>query len=111
MPEFDDAIAMVLTTTSTLDEAELIGKMLVEERLAACVQISGPITSVYRWEGAIETATEFRLVAKTRVACWPKLKQRLSEVHSYDEPQVILVRIDAAAEGYAKWLLDETSSI
>ncbi len=110
MPESDHSIAMFLTTTSTMDEAESLAKMLVEERLAACVQISGPIRSVYRWEAAIETATEFRLVAKTRTDCWAKLKQRLSEVHSYSEPQAVLIKIDDASTGYANWLLDETSS-
>lgn len=109
MPDPIDSLAMVLTTSSTLQEAESIAHLLVAERLAACVQISGPVTSIYQWEGTIEKSSEYRIVAKIRLASWLKLKQRLIEVHSYDEPQVVLVKIDDSSEGYTKWLLSETS--
>jgi periplasmic divalent cation tolerance protein len=108
MPESIDTLAMILTTTPNLVEAESLAELLVIERLAACVQISGPITSVYRWNDVVETTSEFRVVAKTRLSCWPELRRRLTEMHSYDEPQIILVKIDEASEGYAKWLLHET---
>ena len=101
-------LAMVLSTTATREQAQQIAGILVEEHLAACVQISGPITSVYRWHGAVETESEYRLVAKTTLGRWPDVRDRIAESHPYDEPQILLVPIDDASPGYQQWVLDET---
>lgn len=104
----NDSLAMVLSTTATAEEAQSIARLLIDERLVACAQISGPMTSVYRWQENTEVSSEYRLVLKTTLVRWPKLRQRLAEVHSYDEPQIILVDIADATDGYRQWVFTET---
>ncbi len=103
-----DAIALVITTVESADDAESLGRSLVEQSLAACVQVDGPITSHYRWQGSIEQSTEFRLMIKTSVHAWPRLKVRLAELHPYDEPEIILCPITDASDGYRSWVIKET---
>lgn len=102
-----ETIAIVLSTTSTLDEAKSLAQLLIRERLAACVQIDGPIISTYRWQDAIETAEEFRLVIKTTISRWPALQERLATEHSYDEPQIVLINVRDSATGYQSWVADQ----
>ncbi len=95
---------IVLTTTGSQEEARKIASALVERRLAACVNILGPMESVYRWQGAVETAPEFLLVIKTTAAAFERVGEAIKGLHSYDVPECVLVTIEDGSEGYLKWL-------
>jgi periplasmic divalent cation tolerance protein len=97
----------VQTTTATRADAERIAAALVERRLAACVQISGPIRSCYRWQDAIETAEEWLCAAKTTRAAYARVEQAICELHPYDEPEIIAVPIVAGSPGYLTWLAEQ----
>lgn len=94
----------VMTTTGAEEEAERISAALVERRLAACVQVLGPIASRYRWQGEIETAEEWMCVAKTEASRYSELEAAIRELHSYDEPEIVATPIVAGSEGYLAWL-------
>jgi periplasmic divalent cation tolerance protein len=96
---------VVLVTSSTATEADHIAFRLVEERLAACVNVlESPVRSTYRWQGKVETATEYLLVMKTSRAKFAALRDRVTALHSYDTPEVIALPIQAGAEKYLAWL-------
>lgn len=90
--------------------ADRIAHALVEERLAACVNILSGVKSVYRWQGKVETAAEVALLAKTRRALFPALEKRVKELHSYDCPCVVAWGIEAAHAPFLNWIKDETES-
>jgi periplasmic divalent cation tolerance protein len=94
----------VTTTVATGAEAQRIAAALVEERLAACVQIAGPIASTYRWQGTVEQATEWYCHCKTTRARYPALEARLRELHPYETPEIIAVPIVAALPAYLAWI-------
>jgi periplasmic divalent cation tolerance protein len=97
----------VVTTTEHKDDALKIAHRLVELRLAACVQIVGPVTSVFRWKGVVEQAQEWQCWAKTLAARYADVETAIREHHPYDEPEVIAVPIAAGSDSYLKWLADE----
>ena len=99
-----DEAVVVLATAGSEDEAARIARAVVEERLAACVNVVGPIRSIYRWEGAVEDAREWLLVAKARAADVPGLDARIRALHSYDVPEVLALPIVGGAETYLAWL-------
>ena len=101
-------LIQVMTTTDSLEAANSLAATLVEDRLAACVQIVGPVTSVYRWKEKLETATEFQCVIKTRQSLWEPLRSRIESLHNYDEPEIIGKVIDYASDGYRQWVFDQT---
>lgn len=82
-----------------------MARALVEERLAACVQIDGPICSTYSWQGNIEQSTEFRLTLKTCRSKLDVLLASLNQLHPYETPEILWFEV-SASEGYANWLLD-----
>jgi periplasmic divalent cation tolerance protein len=94
----------VTTTAGSEEEAEQISAALVERRLAACVQVIGPIASRYRWQGAIEHSTEWMCVAKTSAVRYAELEAAIRELHSYDEPEIVATPIVAGSAGYLKWI-------
>jgi len=94
----------VSTTTATKEDAQKIAAALVERRLAACVQVGGPITSVYRWQGIIETSDEWLCTIKTTRAAYEQVEAAIRQLHPYDEPEIIAVPIVAGSAGYLKWL-------
>lgn len=94
----------VLTTTGSEEEAARIAEVLVERRLAACVQVIGPITSRYRWQGEIEEEREWQCLAKTTRAAYAAVEAAIREVHSYDEPEIIATPIVAGSAGYLAWI-------
>jgi len=102
-------ISVGWTTTGSREDALRLGCSLVETRLAACAQISGPITSIYPWEGRIESAEEFRLTIKFSTSCAAAVAKWLKDNHPYDTPQWISCRIDAGSEKYLKWVEDNSS--
>jgi len=94
----------VLTTIDSEEAAERISAALVERRLAACVQVVGPISSTYRWQGGIERSREWMCVAKTNAARYPDVEAAIRELHSYDEPEIVATPIVAGSPGYLAWL-------
>jgi periplasmic divalent cation tolerance protein len=94
----------VVTTTSARDDARRIARALVETRLAACVQIRGPIESTYRWKGQIEMAEEWQCVAKTRRELYARVEQAIREMHPYEVPEILAVEIAEVSRSYAEWL-------
>jgi periplasmic divalent cation tolerance protein len=94
----------VMTTTGSEEEAGQIASTLVERRLAACVQVVGPITSRYRWQGEIEEEREWQCLAKTTRAAYEAVEAAIREVHSYDEPEIIATPIVAGSPGYLAWI-------
>lgn len=103
-----DTFIQVVTTTDKREAAEQIAYALVEKRLAACVQIDGPITSVYRWQGQVEEAKEWRCLIKSRSALFGDIVGAIREIHSYAVPEIVATRIDCLDEPYRHWLEVET---
>jgi len=100
---------VVLVTTGSAEESARLGRALVEERLAGCVNVVGPIRSIYRWQGAIEDAAEYLLVVKARAADVPALERRVRALHSYEVPEVLALPVGAGAAAYLTWLADATA--
>jgi periplasmic divalent cation tolerance protein len=100
-------VLQVVTTTSSQAEAQAIAELLVKRRLAACVQVSGPITSTYHWKGAIETSQEWLCVAKTRKTHYESLAAAIVEAHSYDVPEILATEVVAGSHGYLDWVAAE----
>jgi periplasmic divalent cation tolerance protein len=98
----------VYMTASSAEEAEKIAAALVEERLAACVNILGGIRSVYRWQGEVQRDDEVALVAKTRAALFDALAARVRALHSYDVPCIVAWPIEAGNPAYLAWIGAET---
>lgn len=96
----------VLTTTGSEEEAERISAALVERRLAACVQVVGPISSRYRWQGKVEHEREWLCLAKTEASRYDEVEAAIGELHSYDEPEIVATPIVAGSAGYLGWLSD-----
>ena len=94
----------VTFTCGNEQEARKIAAALVEARLAACVQVSGPIHSTYRWQGKIEEDQEWITFAKTTEDRYAELETKILELHSYDNPEVIATPIVAGSAQYLKWL-------
>jgi periplasmic divalent cation tolerance protein len=103
------ATAVLVTTTDSAEEAERLARGLVEARLAACVQIVGPIRSAFRWEGSVSVETEWQLVAKTATARVEELTTWLTAEHSYDVPEVIAVPVVGGHAPYLRWVTEETT--
>jgi periplasmic divalent cation tolerance protein len=99
----------VLTTAGSEEESRRIAELLVERRLAACVQVVGPVVSRYRWQGEIEVAREWQCLVKTTKAAYAALEAAIREVHSYDEPEIIATPIVAGSAGYLAWVAAEVS--
>ncbi|MEQ8152169.1 MAG: divalent-cation tolerance protein CutA [Smithellaceae bacterium] len=98
----------VTTTTATKEEAQKIARYLVEQRVAACVQIAGPIISTYRWQGKVETAEEWLCLIKTQESLYPELEKAIISLHSYETPEIIAVEIIKGSRDYLSWLQNET---
>ena len=97
------SLVIVTTTLPTEEAAEILATQLVEEKLAACVQISGPIESTYLWEGAIERAEEWYCHCKAPAEGRDALMARIKELHPYEIPEIIAVRADAVGAEYLAW--------
>jgi periplasmic divalent cation tolerance protein len=104
-----DEILLILTSLPDADSAQRIARLLVEQHLAACVNILAPCTSVYRWQDNIETATEVPLLIKTSLLCYPALQAALTEAHPYELPEIIAVPIHKGLPAYLSWVGAETA--
>ena len=99
------------TTTETEAQAQEIARGLIDRRLAACVQIDGPITAVYRWEGSTTAATEYRLAIKFLATRHLEVETWLHNHHPYTTPQWIVVRSEHVSEKYLSWAQANSSSL
>jgi len=97
----------MLTTTSTREEAQSIAKLLIEEKLAACVQLL-PIESFYFWQGKTQNEAEVLLLIKTRTALFESAIARIKQVHSYTVPEIVAMPFVAGFAGYLNWIDDVT---
>jgi periplasmic divalent cation tolerance protein len=98
-----ERILTIATTFPSRDSAEACGRRLVERGLAACVQVDGPVTSIYRWRGAVELAAEWRMTCKTTPALEPACSTAILEGHDYETPQLTVAPV-TASPSYAEWV-------
>lgn len=98
----------VETTTDSRDEAGALAKSVVQARLVACAQITGPITSTYWWDDQVEQDEEWLVLMKTSADRLDALTSHINEHHSYDVPEVVAVPITGGSSGYLSWVTDET---
>jgi len=99
---------IVLTTMPVEDAAAALAHTLVEERLAACVNVIGGVTSIYRWQGEIQRDRECQLVIKTRADLVEPLRERLHALHPYDVPEFVVLPISGGTPAYLAWLQAES---
>ena len=97
---------IVMTTIDSEEKAEDLAKGIVEERLAACVQVLPRMTSFFFWEGAVQREAEHLLLIKTAEEKYAEVEAYIREHHSYDVPEVAAIRTEHVSEPYAKWLAD-----
>ena len=100
-------------TTAVAEEAAAadMADTVVAERLAACAQVLGPMRSSFRWEGEVQVAMEWLVVAKTTEARLPELTARIRALHSYDVPEIVTLAITAGDPEYLRWIRDETTPL
>jgi periplasmic divalent cation tolerance protein len=104
MLESNPGIRIVITTVGSHEEAARIGRTMVEERLAGCATTLPGVESTYHWRGAIEAGAETLLLLKTEEDQIEALHTRLLELHSYETPEFLVVKVEAASHGYHEWL-------
>ena len=102
-------LASVYATFPDMAEAERIGRVLIEERLAGCINILGPCRSIYRWQGAVEQADEVAAIFKTTAEQAQRLIERLGELHTYDVPAAVAWPIERVLSAYGDWIRAETA--
>jgi periplasmic divalent cation tolerance protein len=102
---------VVFVTCGSEEEASTIAHALVEERLAACVNIVSPIRSIYRWEGKIWDEREWLLIIKTQEIRFQELEKRVKSLHPYQVPEIISLPIQAGSSSYLDWLEENTASL
>jgi periplasmic divalent cation tolerance protein len=98
----------VLLSTCPQEAADRIARQLIEQRLAACVNVVPGVRSIYRWEGEIQDAAESLLILKTREDLVPALEKALLEIHPYDTPELLSLPVEHGAERYLDWIADVT---
>ncbi|MFZ1013720.1 MAG: divalent-cation tolerance protein CutA [Terracidiphilus sp.] len=106
MPEGSTNARIVVTTVADPAEAAQLARTLVDERLAACATLVPSVRSIYRWQGAIEEATETLLLLKTVAEQVPALQARLLALHSYQTPQFLVLPVESGSAAYLDWLAD-----
>jgi len=99
-------VVVVLTTWPSVEMARAVGRMLVEEKLAACANIVPAIESIYRWQGKVETSAEVLVLFKTTEERYAKLECRICELHSYDVPEIIRLPVSGGLPSYLSWVAE-----
>lgn len=107
MTEGRHDVSVVLITAPDADVAEQIGGALVDEHLAACVNLVPGVTSLFRWEGAVEKETEVLMIVKGTSSGFERLRRRVIELHPYDSPEVIELPVHAGDDRYLAWVREE----
>lgn len=98
----------IQTTVATKEEGQKIADALVQAKLAACVQLVGPMDSTYRWHGKVERAEEWLCLIKTRTDLYDRVEKEILAIHSYETPEIIAMPIERSSADYLTWLNDET---
>ncbi len=101
----------LFTTTEKKEDAEIISREVVEKRLAACVQIMGPITSTYWWKEKVEKTEEWLCIMKTKRDLYEDLEQAILSIHPYEVPEIVAVPIVAGSQSYLEWLEQEVKAL
>ena len=99
---------VIFVTTESEEQAVQIARTLVAERLAACVNIVGPVRSIYRWREDVKDDREYLLIIKTRALLYIKVETRVRELHTYETPEVLALNADRGSPSYIQWMLDST---
>ena len=99
-----NSIIQISTTSDDRDELNSIASNLIENRLAACCQISGPVSSLYTWQGKTESTAEWVCNIKTTRQQYANVEEAITRLHHYEQPEIIAVEIIAASKGYQKWV-------
>ena len=94
----------VMTTLEKKEDAVMISRSILEEKLVACVQIIGPMISAYWWKGKIEEETEWLCLMKSRRDFYDRLEKRIKEIHPYDEPEILAIPVIEGSRGYLEWM-------
>jgi len=102
-------VVIVLTSVPVGDQGEALARRLLDDRLAACVNLLAPMTSFYRWNGAIERDVERQLVVKTTMERVPEIRARLVAMHSYELPEFLVLPVADGSPGYLEWVRSETA--
>lgn len=100
----EEDFIQVFTTTEKKEDAERIAKSVIEAKLAACVQIMGPIESTYRWKGKIEKSAEWFCFIKSTRKLYPDLEDAIKKEHPYEVPEIIAVPVSGGSADYLEWL-------
>ncbi len=103
-------VLTVLTTTDAPEKAEALARGAVEARLAACAQVTGPVTSVYRWEGEVRSEHEWQVSLKTTEARYDALEAHLRAAHDYDTPEIIATPVVRGGADYLAWVAAESDT-
>ncbi len=103
--------SVVFAVTGGESEAEKIARVLVDEKLAACANIIGPVRSIYRWRAKVEDAREYLIMIKTRASLYSRVERRIRELHSYEVPEVIALSIGKGSRPYLDWICDNTDAL
>ena len=101
-----ESFVVALTAAPDARIARRIAKKVVEERLAACVNIVGPVKSVFRWKGSVERVPEHLLIMKTTADCTPALGERIGELHPYETPEFVSLSVGGGLRSYLEWIMD-----
>jgi periplasmic divalent cation tolerance protein len=99
----------VVTTTAEKQQAEALAQAILEKRLGACVQVSGPIESRYWWNGRIELAPEWIVTIKTRRDLYQRLEDFMLDQHPYDQPEIVATPVVEVSAGYLNWLTEQVT--
>ena len=99
-----DSIYLIITTVAKQEDANQLANLAIEKNMAACAQIQSQCTSIYRWQGQIETATEYPVHFKTNESSKQALMSLLKQNHPYDVPEIICIKVDEVDSDYADWL-------
>jgi len=106
-----EQLIQVMTAVESREDGEKIARALLEERLAACIQITSPVTSIYRWKGNVETADEMLLFIKTRKNYFSRVEQTIKKNHPYETPEIISTEVSDASASFARWLIEQTEPV
>ncbi len=106
-----DDVLLVITHLPDRDAADLLARALIEESVAACVNILGACASVYRWQGVVEHAEEIPLLIKTTVARYAALEATIRRLHPYELPEIVAVPVAQGLPGYLQWVQNETREV
>lgn len=106
----DFEAALVLTTLGADADATTLARTLVEERLAACVNVLPPMSSIYRWKATIEQDREQQLIIKTTAGRVAALEARLRELHPYEVPEFLVLRVSGGSAAYLQWMAESTTA-